>query len=683
MKRIPGKILSAALLAATAACSDGPNAPGDIPDDLPSGVVVSNARSGIVYVSAVPGTFQATSSISLGNETNPSTTVTTTLRDGGFDPIAVNAKSGDRVSLTALSPAGAVSVYGARVSEQRSPSIVRTNPHGTQTGVAINEHPYVVFSEPVDISTVTPASFTLAQNGGLVSGAVTVSEDRLTVGFTPNASLETEKTYLLEVKGVRDSDGDVLTTNPVVSFTTLSSTAPGSIEITVVTSGPDPDTDGYFLSETGARTHQGGRVAVNSTTTLTSEEQGSHELVLYGLAPNCTLAGDNPRTIDVRRGEIVRLAYGVTCVAAGSLRVTTVTTGVEIDDSGYQMFDRNRAQFGSDLSHSFTSGLDVFLESNGTRTVPALPAGNFTVDIGMIAPNCTLLTPTTQSIAIAAGVETPLRLEVRCVEPFQIAFVGGLNAEESNFDNTDIYLIYASGRGAIRLTSDPGADLQPSWSPDGEKIVFASDRAGNREIYVMNRDGSNAERLTDNPALDYLPAFSPDGKRIAFVSTRSGNADIYVMNADGTSAIRLTSNSADESDPAWSPDGSRIAFSRGGHIYLMNGDGTAELKLTSIGVNSEPAWSPDGKTIAFLSEGRTAYKAVYLMNADGSNVRRILGVGYDTSSPDWSPDGRSIAFDDWDCWDSGPCPRGIIIGTFDGIYSIGINNAAQPAWRPR
>jgi TolB protein len=288
-----------------------------------------------------------------------------------------------------------------------------------------------------------------------------------------------------------------------------------------------------------------------------------------------------------------------------------------------------------------------------------------------------------RTITIAAGVETSLRLEFQCVEPFQIAFVGGLEWQDSNFGDTDIYVIKSNGHGKTRLTFEPGADMDPAWSPDGEKIVFASDRAGNREIYVMNKDGSSPVRLTDNAAPDCLPAYSPDGKRIAFISRRSGNADIYVMNVDGTNVVPVTTGGADDSDPAWSPDGTRIAFSRDHNVYLINSDGTGEIRLTSAARNRQPAWSPDGKTIAFLSEGRDTFPAVYLMNADGSNVRRVLGIGYFPSSPDWSPDGKSIAFDDWDCWDYGPCPRGIIVGTLDGIYSIGIDNAAQPAWRPR
>ena len=69
----------------------------------------------------------------------------------------------------------------------------------------------------------------------------------------------------------------------------------------------------------------------------------------------------------------------------------------------------------------------------------------------------------------------------------------------------------ADGTGVTRLTDDPGADALPAWSPDGDEIVFVSDRAGNEEIFVMNADGTAVEQLTDDPADDVEPAWSPAG----------------------------------------------------------------------------------------------------------------------------------------------------------------------------
>ncbi len=213
----------------------------------------------------------------------------------------------------------------------------------------------------------------------------------------------------------------------------------------------------------------------------------------------------------------------------------------------------------------------------------------------------------------------------------------------------------ADGSNQTRITTNSASDRQPSWSPDGTRLAFVSNRDGNDEIYVMNADGSSQTRLTNNAAFDFDPAWSPDGTRIAFTSTRdfpgiTGNIangfELYVMNADGTNPVRLTNNSTSDSGPSWSPDGTRIAFTsqRDGLplVYVMNADGSNQINITQSTTldSSDPEWSPDGSKIAFTSYnrvGQTNADDIFLMNADGSNITRVTNSSFDEHDLSWQP----------------------------------------------
>ncbi len=471
----------------------------------------------------------------------------------------------------------------------------------------------------------------------------------------------------------------------------------GSIRVATATSGADLDPNGYtvFVDEQCYYDYYGypycdyswtGTVGVNGSVTSTSLPMGEHTVQLADVAQNCTVAGANPRTVTVPPGDVVQVAFAVSCVALGSMQVAVTTTGGDLDPNGY-----------SALVHGVNFSTSRAVPTNGTITIAQLVPGDYTVQLADVAQNCDVTSPNPLGVTVLSGGTTPVAFNVGCTPVKQLAVVASADG------NDEIFIVNSNGTGLTRLTTNSVSDGDPAWSPDGSKIAFRSARDGNHEIYVMNADGSNPARLTSNSAADYQPTWSPDGSRIAFVSERDGNAEIYVMNAaDGSNPVRLTTDvgtPAFDGDPAWSPDGSKIAFwSRrdgNGEIYVMNPDGLNVTRLTTNAVDDlQPAWSPDGSRLVFSRfTGCDSYSGfcdydLFVMNADGSGaVQRTSGSS--DNDPAWSPDGGSIAFGAsfcdyyyyyYGCYFS---YRAVHLVRADGTGVVELmRDAFQPAWRP-
>lgn len=149
---------------------------------------------------------------------------------------------------------------------------------------------------------------------------------------------------------------------------------------------------------------------------------------------------------------------------------------------------------------------------------------------------------------------------------------------DSAYCNPDIFIMKSDGSDRINLTNTPSVtEWAPSFSPDGKKIVFVSEKDGDLEICVMDKDGSHLTQLTQNEAFDYMPRWSPDGSHIAFVSDRDGGDwDIFIMKSDGGSPRLITTNNGgNDFDPNWSPDGKWI-------IYVSDQDGDTEIVMTDL-----------------------------------------------------------------------------------------------------
>ena len=250
--------------------------------------------------------------------------------------------------------------------------------------------------------------------------------------------------------------------------------------------------------------------------------------------------------------------------------------------------------------------------------------------------------------------------------------VSGRLAVSSDIDGDwDLIVVDLANSMAQRITDNMAFDWGPIFSPDGNRIVYASDhdagviqdlivyddgvpsrvvkeRTRDRNIVSIGSDGSNLVRLTEHPATDDQPAWSSDGHRIAFVSDRTGDVEIFSMDSEGGNVVQLTDTPGNDWSPDWSPDGDQIAFAsdRTGNweIYVMDADGANVRQLSdSPGDDQGPAWSPNGDQIAFGSN-RTGDFEIYVRNLQSGKMQQLTDSRGSDFEPVWSPDGNMIAF---------------------------------------
>jgi hypothetical protein len=462
-----------------------------------TGVRIS-ASQNVAYIAAEPGTWPGFITATIRNVTLNGTALTVRIADGGFDPVAIEAKENDEIDLTVMSAEGTSRSFTVRVPPRRPPRVVRTNPDKGRIDVALNVQIEIVFSEPIDKSTINGASVTLTREGAPVNASLTVSDNGLEVRVTPLSSLAPLTTYQLVVsRSAKDLDGEALEQDVVTGFTTEGNPESSSrtekilyVDVAghILTVNADGSDSAFVTSGIWPSWAPDGRSFVYSTSechdTGLSNEDGPISACTFNLDIH-----------DIETGRDRRL----------------VSNFSPANSDGYVEYPSKAAWSPAGNSIAFeTIGGSLYVSS----TEGALRKLN---------PN---------SVTGREPAWSP--------DGKQIAFICA--SISAGFYN--ICVIGQDGSGLHFLTADNNYRVKPAWSPDGQFIAFEMPANGYRNVAVMPAAGGEPMIL----GFGWHPSWSRDGSKIVF-----GRGDgIYTMTRFGTDIQRVIT-AEQPVTPAWRP----------------------------------------------------------------------------------------------------------------------------------
>jgi len=213
-------------------------------------------------------------------------------------------------------------------------------------------------------------------------------------------------------------------------------------------------------------------------------------------------------------------------------------------------------------------------------------------------------------------------------------------------NNYEVYSLDLDNGTVAQLTSLFGVDNAPEISPDKQQLVYMHNSVAKNtfQIMIANANGSNSGNIPGINGWD--PTWSPDGTQILFASDKNGTNQLYTVKLDGSKLKKITNLPAIRGRSDWSPDGQYIVTYSGEpwkrELFIMNADGSNVRQLSPSGGNSQgPSFSPDGKWVAF-----TAYFdhynedngcEIYIIRIDGTDLRRLTDNDYCDYQPRWGP----------------------------------------------
>jgi hypothetical protein len=242
----------------------------------------------------------------------------------------------------------------------------------------------------------------------------------------------------------------------------------GTLQVTITTGGPTPDPDGYSISLDGGA---GQPVATSATVTLPNIAAGPHAVQLLGVASNCDVTGQNPRSLAITAGQATAVTFTVTCVPppeeTGSIEITAVTTGGNVDPDGYRV--------------SADNGNVQDLAVDGTQTITGLAPGPHLVRLAGFATNCTVAGDNPKSVTVTAGQTATVSFTVTCV-----ATAASLNLRISN-----LYITQSTQNlaGTVPLVAGRAAYLRVF-------VVANQSTTSTPDVEITFRNGATTTRRT-------------------------------------------------------------------------------------------------------------------------------------------------------------------------------------------
>ena len=498
------------------------------------------ADSDVSYVSLPPGTLADALSASIRNiSTGGIVAEQVDIIEGGFDPVAVVARVGDKLEIAFRHADGARTVVVLTVPPRRPPIVVRVLPPSGRTDVSLATRPAVVFSEPVDVRSVTATSVRLVTGETPVAGRLAVEANQpWLVVFEPTTALRPATTYSLVItQDLRDTQGDALSAPVTASFTTEAPQLAPSMSQMVI------GTCFEWLFHPDSTNWAAGEVCTSSGFTVIGLDGREQRLTE---SPGWSTDGDPDWSPDASRIAFVGHRHCGEWPPPGCHGDIYVMNADGSATTRLTSFAPERYAHGPSWS------------PDGTR-IAFTVAGR----VGEAGWEYRLYNMNQDGSGVAPIGDLQGLTPDWSPDGSRIVYAAGSGSRK------EIYIAGADGSNRTRLTypendeppGDTARDHSGVWSPDGSRIAFVRvwrHPAGNShcQILVVDPDGGDPVQLTKDSFCAHSPAWSPDGALISFNGGKAGEYawGLKVMNADGTGEVFLRRNEFGwPSRAAWRP----------------------------------------------------------------------------------------------------------------------------------